>query len=69
MQGTVSDEAIANREIINQIKNLYLQGKISREVAEALSAPTIQKINKRQAEIAKKWNKKHRPVTFTGLMR
>jgi hypothetical protein len=73
MQGrrfTPLDNAVANREAISRIKSLYLRGKISREVAEALATPVIARINKRQQEIAKKYGKKRYPkTTFIGLMR
>jgi hypothetical protein len=67
---TPLDNAVANREAIDRIKSLYLRGKISREVAEALARPVIERINKRQQEIAKKYGKKRYPkTTFIGLMR
>ena len=64
------DNAVANREAIAHIKSLYLRGKISREVAEALAEPVINRINKRQQEIAKKYGKRNYPKTsFASLMR
>lgn len=70
MQGSVSAEAIENREAIARIKSQYLRGIISREVAEALARPTIERINKRQQEIAKKHGKRGYPKTsFISLMR
>lgn len=64
------DNAVANREAIAQIKSLYIRGRISREVAEALAEPVINRINKRQAEVAARHGKKHYPkTTFIGLMR
>jgi hypothetical protein len=64
------NNAVSNRESIAQIKRLYLSGKISREVAEALARPTIERINKQQATIALKWGRKSYPkTTFIGLMR
>jgi hypothetical protein len=73
MQGrrfTYLDNAIANREAIDRIKGLYLRGKITREVAETLARPVIERINKRQQEIAKQYGKKRYPkTTFIGLMR
>lgn len=70
MQDKDLTEAANNRESIEHIKSLYLRGKISREVAEALTLPVIERINKRQAEIARKWGKKNYPkTTFIGLMR
>jgi hypothetical protein len=67
---TPLENAAANREAIDRIKSLYLRGKINREVAEALARPVIERINKRQQEIAKKYGKKRYPrTTFIGLMR
>jgi len=64
------DNAVANREAIERIKSLYLRGRISRDVAEALATPIIERINKRQAEVARKWGKKNYPkTTFISLMR
>ena len=64
------DNAVKNRESIAHIKSLYIRGKISREVAEALAEPVINRINKRQQEIAKKYGKRSYPkTTFIGLMR
>lgn len=67
---TPLENATANREAIDRIKSLYLRGRISREVAEALARPVIERINKRQQEIARKYGKKRYPkTTFIGLMR
>ena len=67
---TSLDNAIANREAVDHIKSLYIRGKITREVAEALAEPVINRINKRQQEIARKYGKKSYPrTTFIGLMR
>ena len=70
MQDKDLSEAANNREAIARIKNLYLRGKISREVAEALATPVIERINRKQQEIAKKYGKRSYPkTTFIGLMR
>lgn len=69
MQGKDLTEAANNREAIAHIKSLYLRGKISREVAEALASPIIARINKRTAEMCKKHKKRPYKITFIGLMR
>ena len=70
MQGKDLSEAVRNREEIAHIKSLYLKGEINREVAKALVAPVIARINKRQQEIAKRHGKRNYPKTdFIGLMR
>ncbi|HSW37418.1 MAG TPA: hypothetical protein VLG37_03565 [Candidatus Saccharimonadales bacterium] len=67
---TPLDNAVANREAIAQIKSLYIRGRITRKVAEALAEPIINRINKQQQEIAKKHGKRNYPkTTFIGLMR
>jgi hypothetical protein len=67
---TTLDNAVANREAVAHIKSLYLRGKITREVAEALAEPVINRINRQQQTIAKKYGKKNYPrTTFIGLMR
>jgi len=63
------NEAVENRESIKYIKQRYLSGQISREQAKLEASPIIYRINKRQAEISKKWNKKHYPIDFISLMR
>lgn len=69
-RSTSLDNAVANREAIAHIKSLYLRGKIDRRVAEALAEPVINRINKRQQEIAKKYGKRSYPKTsFISLMR
>lgn len=70
MQGKDLSEAVCNRECIERIKSLYIRNKISREVAEALASPIIDRINKRQQEVAKKYGKRNYPrTTFISLMR
>lgn len=70
MQNKDLSEAVANREAIAHVKSLYIRGRITREMAEALARPTIERINKRQQEIAKKHGKRGYPKTsFVSLMR
>ena len=65
----MSDDAIRNRARIEEIKRLYAIGQIDREEAEKRAQPVIDAINKRGAEIAKKYKKSYAPVSFIGLMR
>lgn len=70
MQSKDLSEAVSNRQSIEHVKSLYLRGRISREVAEALCEPILNRINKRQQEIALKYNKRNYPkTTFISLMR
>ena len=66
---TSLDNAVANREAIADIKRRYLRAEITREQAKLEAAPIIDRINKRGAEISKKWKKNFSPQTFIGLMR
>jgi hypothetical protein len=70
MQGKDLSEAANNRETVARIKSLYLRGKINRQTAEMLATPVINRINKRQQEIALKYNRRNYPkTTFISLMR
>jgi hypothetical protein len=70
MQGKDLSQAVSNREAIAHIKSLYVRGRITREVAEALAEPVIGRINIRQQEIARKHGKRGYPRTsFVALMR
>lgn len=70
MQSKDLSQAASNREAIAHIKSLYNRGCISREVAQALAEPVIDRINKRQQEIAKRHGKRSYPKTsFAALMR
>jgi hypothetical protein len=66
---TSLDNAVANREAIQDIKRRYLRAEITREQAKLEAAPIIERINKRGAEISKKWGRRYAPQTFIGLMR
>lgn len=56
-------------EQIKKIKLLYNTGVYTRELAETLTKPYINDINRRGKLIAKKYNKKYHDVTFVQLMR
>ena len=69
MQHKDLSQAVSNRQVISDIKGRYLRGEITREQAKLEAAPVIERINKRGAEISKKWNKSYAPQNFIGLMR
>lgn len=56
-------------EQIKKIKLLYNTGVYTREIAEMLSKPYLNDINRRGKLVAKKHNKKYYEVTFTQIMR
>jgi len=64
--------AADNREQIAKIKQRYISGQISREHAQLLAAPIIERINRKQLEVWVRFNKdpkKFRGESFIGLMR
>lgn len=63
------EQAIRNRKEIEQIKLSLGAGVLSYDEAKEQAQPIIDRINKRGREIAKKYGKKHYPITFIELMR
>lgn len=63
------DEALKNRQAIEEIKRAYTLGEITREEAKEKAQPIIDRINAKGKEIAKKYNKRYSPISFIGLMR
>lgn len=61
--------AVFNRVQIADIKRRYLSGYITREQAKEEAAPIIDRINMKGAEVAKRWNKRYSPQSFSALMR
>ena len=55
------DTAVANRQAIAYIKRRYDTGRITRDEAKILAEPVLDRINAKQAEIAKKYGKKNYP--------
>lgn len=62
-------EATKNRQEIATIKYSLMVGDITYEKAQELAKPIIKRINEKGKEIAKKYGKKYRAVTFIELMR
>ena len=70
MQGSALNTAATNRIEIDDIKQRYLTGQITRQQAQQEAKPIIERINARQQEIARKHGKHNYPkTTFIGLMR
>lgn len=57
------------RAKIEQIKANLIMGIITYDEAKKQAQPIIDEMNVKGLEIAKKYNRKFRPFTFTGLMR
>lgn len=54
---------------LDSVRLRYGVGEIGRETARELSAPILAEMNRRGKEIAKRYNKRYSPITFTGAMR
>lgn len=61
--------AAQNMSRVNRIKRWYYGGLVTYDEAKRLMEPVLEDINTKGAEIAKKYNKRPRPITFAGLMR
>ena len=57
------------RAQINNIRVKLMTGAIDYETAKVEAMPIIAEMNKKGAEIAKKYGRKHKPFTFGYLMR
>lgn len=69
MQIKVSDQAIQNRQDIEEIKASLAYGYITYYEAKLEAQPIIDRINKRGREIAKKYGKTYYPITFEAIIR
>lgn len=58
-----------HRDQIEFIRRKYLTGELSYEDAKKAIQPILDDLNKRCREIAKKYGKKHSPITFAYVMR
>lgn len=52
-----------------QYRDLYRLGKITREEAKIGIMPYLDEVNSKGIEIAKKYNRKYRKVTFSNFAR
>lgn len=50
-------------------RDLYRLGKCSREVAKEEIMPYLDKVNEKSMELCKKYNQKHKPVSFSSYVR
>ncbi len=57
------------RNKINEIKIKLITGKIDYYKAKEEAQPIIDEMNLKGKEIAKKYNQKYKPFTFSSLMR
>lgn len=62
-------QALENRAEIARIKNALAFGEITYAEAREQAAPTLKRINEKAKELAKKYNRRHREITFAEIMR
>ena len=63
---TIADE---NRATFDHFRALLASGAITYEQAKAQAGPTLDAMNAKGAEIAKRHGKKFRPFTFSKIIR
>lgn len=57
------------KSIAENARSDYLFGRISREEAKDLIQPYLDYINEKSRELAKKYNQKHKEITFMYYIR
>lgn len=65
----MNSQALQNREEITRIKNALAIGEITYAEAQEQAAPTLKRINEKAKELAKKYNRRYRDITFAEIMR
>ena len=65
----MKEQAIKNREILEDIKSRLFIGAISYDQAKAEAEPIIAEINKKAIELGKKYGMRPKLVSFQALMR
>jgi len=58
-----------SRQFFDHLRGLLNSGAITYERAKELAEPKLLEMNTTGKEIARKFGKKFRPFTFTGVMR
>ena len=57
------------KNIADTYCDLYRLGKISREEAKEYITPYLDYVNEKSKELAKKYNQKHKEITFSYYLR
>jgi len=65
----MTNKALENRRVINEIKTELDMGKITYEQAKVKAAPVLAEINGIGRDLAKKYGIKHRDISFNEIMR
>lgn len=65
----MTPEALENRAKIADIRRRLLQGAITYDEAKTEAQPILARINATGARIAREHGFKHKPITFSTLMR
>ena len=65
----MTDKAKANREAINKLKLALNLGQLTYAEAKEQAKPILDEINAKSRELAKKYGRSHRNLTFEEIMR
>lgn len=65
----MNQEALDNREAVNEIKLKLVTGQVTYEEAKELCQPIIERMYQKQLEIGKKYGKKPRKISALMLLR
>jgi hypothetical protein len=65
----MTNEAQENQAKIAEVKRRMLAKELTYEEAKLEAQPTIDRINAKAAEIAKKYNKRAKKLNFSEIMR
>lgn len=65
----MEQEIIRLKNKAEEYRYLYNTGKITREEAKINIMPYLNKLNEKSLELAKKYNQKHKKITFSNFIR
>ena len=65
----MTDEMMMLKQTAEYYRDLYKGGMCSREMAKEKVMPYLDAVNNKSKELSKKYNQKHRPVTFSYFIR
>ena len=65
----MTEKARANREVINKLKLDLNLGRLTYAEAKEQAKPILDEINAKSRELAKKYGRSHRNLTFEEIIR
>lgn len=66
---TMTEEVAIMRQRAIEARIMYKTGEIAREEAKVIISLYLDEMNKKSLELAKKYNQKHKKVTFSSFVR